>query len=117
MTASRPEHLDELRSHIYRQFESPDLHVHIRRITQDKHTREVQKMRPRVVDSNPRLLETSQYYSLRPVAGSVMMYCARKGSAFLQTLAQSYERGDQDQLRKLSDQVDKDVAQREVITV
>jgi len=115
LTTEFPPHLDELRRQIFDQFQRPDFHLHLRRIIQDKNSRLTRSYTPRVVRSNVRDDGGGEHYSLRPVKGSVMMFCAKQGHDLLDRLEQAYVMGDRAALERLSIEIDEDVNRRSVV--
>jgi len=107
--------LDKLRKSIYEQFHKEDYHVHVRRINADRHRRLIHTCSPKIVTSE--VPEDKEHYSLKPVKGSVMMFCAKKGSPLLTTLEKAYATGDKKALQRLSAEVNEDVSKRKVVSV
>lgn len=107
--------LDSLRKSIYDQFSKADYHVHVRRINADKHKRLPKTASVRIITSD--VPDEREHYSLKPVKGSVMLLAAKKGDDMLGKLEQAYATGDVKTLKRLSAEVDKEVARRKVVSV
>ena len=107
--------LDSLRKNIFDQFQKEDYHIHIRRLNAARHKLMPNKSIPKIIESS--VPDTKEYYSLKPVKGSIIMFMAKKGNSILNKLERAYDTGDLKTLQKLSTIVDKEVASRKVITV
>ena len=108
---------DELRTSIYNEFNKEDFHVHLRDIIADKHKRVTHSCSPEIITSNVSPKKSGDYYSLMPVEGSIIVYCAKKGSPLLGRLKKAYAQGDEQALQEISKKVDAIVSKREVISV
>lgn len=107
---------DELRQSIFNEFNKEDLHIHLRDIIDDKHSRVTNVISPEIITSNIPYNPEDKHYSLMPVPGSIIVYAVKKCNTLFDDLKRAYTLGDSKALQKISKVIDNDVVKRKVIS-